>query len=90
MISIQGKGRAVINTRCFKKNEPMCEYSGELLNDEDGAHRESQYTKINAGSYIYYFAFKGTNLEETLWPCFISNCKKVFSKREKCGRNITK
>ena len=59
MIFIHGKGRAVVTTRCFKKDEPLCEYSGALLTEEEGAHQECEYSKVNAGSYMYFFTFKG-------------------------------
>ena len=58
IIYIDGKGRSAITTRCFKKNESLCEYSGELLTEEEGEQRESQYSQMSA-SYVYYSTFKG-------------------------------
>ena len=60
VISIREKGRGVVTTRDFKKGEPLCEYAGELISDEEATIREANYNKKNISmSYLYFFTYKG-------------------------------
>ena len=59
-----GKGRGVITTRKFKKDELLCEYAGKLLSYSDGVKKEQEYSKnSNIGCYMYFFKHKG----KTFW-----------------------
>ena len=60
MIEVEGKGRGVIATRPFTKGELVCEYSGELISQDEARRREDEYAKDSKiGCYMYYFEYKG-------------------------------
>ncbi|XP_035524101.1 N-lysine methyltransferase KMT5A-A [Morone saxatilis] len=55
---IEGKGRAVFATRCFRKGEYVVEYHGDLLQITDAKKREAEYALNPAtGCYMYYFQY---------------------------------
>lgn len=63
VIEVEGKGRGVAATRPFAKGELVCEYSGELISQEEARHREDEYTKDSKiGCYMYYFEYKSKRL----------------------------
>ena len=63
MVHIEGKGRGVVSTRHFIKDELVCEYSGELISYEEAKNREEEYGKdTSIGCYMYYFKYKTKKL----------------------------
>lgn len=63
VIDIEGKGRGVVSTRVFSRNELVCEYSGELISHEAAKRREEEYEKDSSiGCYMYYFTHKNNKL----------------------------
>ncbi|KAM9801251.1 N-lysine methyltransferase KMT5A-A [Neosynchiropus ocellatus] len=55
---VEGKGRAVITTRCFRKGEYVVEYHGDLLDLTDARKREAEYAlDPDTGCYMYYFHY---------------------------------
>ncbi|KAM9841627.1 N-lysine methyltransferase KMT5A-A [Aulostomus maculatus] len=55
---IEGKGRAVFATRCFRKGEYVVEYHGDLLEITDAKKREAEYAQNpETGCYMYYFQY---------------------------------
>ena len=44
-------------TREFKKDEFICEYSGELISQKQGLVRELEY-QAEVGSFLSFFNFK--------------------------------
>ncbi|KAM8854199.1 N-lysine methyltransferase KMT5A-A isoform 2-T2 [Synchiropus picturatus] len=55
---IEGKGRAVVTTRCFRKGEYVVEYHGDLLDITDAKKREAEYAlNPDTGCYMYYFHY---------------------------------
>ena len=57
---MEGKGRGVVSTRPFTKGELVCEYSGELIPQEEARRREDEYAEDpDIGCYMYYFEYKG-------------------------------
>lgn len=61
---IEGKGRAVFATRCFRKGEYVVEYHGDLLEITDAKKREAEYAQSpDTGCYMYYFQ----HLCKTYW-----------------------
>ena len=61
MIKIEGKGRGVVTTAAFDKDEFICMYSGEFISIKEAVKREKQYS-IEEGSYMYYFKYKDKQL----------------------------
>ena len=61
MIKIEGKGRGVVTTAAFDKDEFICLYSGELISIKEAMKREKQYS-LGGGSYMYYFKYKDKQL----------------------------
>lgn len=54
--NFSGKGRGVITTREFAKDEFVVEYIGELINQGEAKEREKMYAQDqNTGCYMYYF-----------------------------------
>ena len=55
-VEVEGKGRGVVSTRKFLKDELVCEYSGELLSHKEAQQREELYAGDESiGCYMYYF-----------------------------------
>ncbi|KAE8737985.1 hypothetical protein FOCC_FOCC016546 [Frankliniella occidentalis] len=54
---IAGKGRGIITTRSFGKNDFVVEYKGELLTNKAAVIREKQL-KDNEGSFMFFFKHK--------------------------------
>ena len=53
------KGRGVVTTRSFERNEFVVEYAGDLVNIEDANQREALYEKdLEAGCCMYYFTYR--------------------------------
>lgn len=62
-IDIEGKGKGVVTTRPFTKDELICEYSGELITYEQAKKREEKYEEDSSiGCYMYYFVYKTNKL----------------------------
>jgi histone-lysine N-methyltransferase SETD8 len=58
-VEIEGKGRGVIATKTFEKDEFVVEYAGELVNITTAKQREDLYDKDQeVGCYMYYFNHK--------------------------------
>lgn len=56
---IEGKGRGVFATRCFRKGEYVVEYHGDLLQITDAKKREVEYAQNpTTGCYMYYFQYR--------------------------------
>ena len=51
------KGRGIVATKPFKKDEFVVEYAGELIAAKAGKLREKMY-ETDVGCYMYYFEFK--------------------------------
>jgi len=60
IVELPTKGRGVVVTRVFAKNEFVVEYKGDLIDRVAAKQREEQYTLDSAiGCYMYYFDHKG-------------------------------
>jgi len=56
------KGRGVISTKNFARNEFIVEYAGDLINLKEAKRREEIYAlDKDAGCYMYYFNSRGKN-----------------------------
>jgi histone-lysine N-methyltransferase SETD8 len=56
--TIEEKGRGVFATRNFRRNEFVCEYSGELISPNEAEKREKRYSEDSSiGCYMYYLQF---------------------------------
>lgn len=63
MVTVEGKGRGVVATRPFSKEDFVCEYAGELVSASEAKLREEEYCKDSTvGCYMYYFMFKSSKL----------------------------
>lgn len=57
---ISNKGRGVVTTRSFSRNEFVVEYAGDLIDLTEAARREEIYSKdTSIGCYMYYFQSGG-------------------------------
>uniref|UniRef100_W5MEX4 [histone H4]-lysine(20) N-methyltransferase n=1 Tax=Lepisosteus oculatus TaxID=7918 RepID=W5MEX4_LEPOC len=55
---IEGKGRGVFATTCFRKGQFVVEYHGDLLQMTDAKKREAEYAQDpSTGCYMYYFQY---------------------------------
>ncbi|XP_063697078.1 histone-lysine N-methyltransferase Set8 [Culicoides brevitarsis] len=56
--TFENKGRGIVASRTFRKNEFVLEYVGELISIAEANKRETQYAKDeNTGCYMYYFKY---------------------------------
>ena len=55
-------GRGVSTTRPFKREEFVCTYIGERINEEEGEIREKRYKTQGKGCFMFYFTVKGETL----------------------------
>ena len=56
------KGRGIVTTRSFKKDEFVIEYIGELIDIPEAKKREAKYAMdTSKGCYSYYFWFQDTS-----------------------------
>ena len=63
VVDIKCKGRGVVSTRIFKKDDFLCEYAGECISFKEAKSRENEYLKCpDVGSYMYYFTFDNKKL----------------------------
>lgn len=52
------KGRGVVATQTFEKDDFVVEYAGDLILSNIAKKREKDYeTKSDVGCYMYYFVF---------------------------------
>ena len=52
-----------MSTRSFMRGELICEYSGELIGQDEAKVREERYSRDESiGCYMYYFEHRGTKL----------------------------
>ena len=59
VVDFDGKGRGVIATKTFERDDFVVEYAGELVNITTAKQREDLYQKDQAvGCYMYYFNHK--------------------------------
>ncbi|XP_066545773.1 N-lysine methyltransferase KMT5A-A isoform X2 [Amia ocellicauda] len=55
---IEGKGRGVFASKCFRKGQFVVEYHGDLLQITDAKKREAMYAQDpSTGCYMYYFQY---------------------------------
>jgi histone-lysine N-methyltransferase SETD8 len=55
-VKVVGKGRGVVATKDFKKNDFLVEYAGDLISLKEAKEREAQYIRNQLpGGYLYYF-----------------------------------
>ncbi|KAL4223536.1 histone H4-K20 monomethylation [Mactra antiquata] len=56
---IENKGRGVIATKKFLRNDFVVEYAGDLISIPEANERDTKYSKDpTKGCYMYYFQFK--------------------------------
>lgn len=59
VVEVEGKGKGVVATRCIKKDDLICEYSGELLPQKEAKKREEVYSENpEIGCFMYFFSHK--------------------------------
>ena len=56
---IEGKGKGVVTTKPFQKNQVICEYKGKLLSHRLGIVKEQEYKKKKVGNYLFFFTSNG-------------------------------
>ncbi|KAJ6635247.1 Histone-lysine N-methyltransferase PR-Set7 [Pseudolycoriella hygida] len=56
-----GKGRGLVTTKPFRKNEFVIEYIGELITAAVAKERVEKYTVEQAGCFLFYFKHSGHN-----------------------------
>ena len=70
VISLEGKGRGVVASKVFEKDEFVVEYAGELINITTANQREDLYERDEkVGCYMYYFSHKGKHYWYVLLSC---------------------
>ena len=52
---IEGKGRGVLTTKKYKRNEMVVDYTGDLIELSMANDREANYSLSTVGCYMYYF-----------------------------------
>ena len=56
VVAVDGKGRGVVTTRTFEKDDFVVEYAGDLVSIVTAKQREDLYRRDRAvGCYMYYF-----------------------------------
>ena len=56
VVEVEEKGRGIITTKDFKKNDFLVEYAGDFISLKEAKKREVQYSKDELpGGYIYHF-----------------------------------
>ena len=64
MKDVKNKGKGVITTREFVKDEFICEYPGELITYQDALQREKEYELSGSvGCFMYFFRHN----DQTKW-----------------------
>ena len=62
VVDVEGKGKGVITSRKFQKDEVLCEYRGECLSAKHAKSREKEYLQIpGSGCFLYYFTYTHSN-----------------------------
>ena len=60
VVDLEDKGRGVVSSNYVPKGTFICEYSGQLLTNEEALKNEQEYEGDHSiGCYMYYFMFKG-------------------------------
>ena len=55
-VTVEGKGRGVIATKDFNKNEFIVEYAGDLIPVKEAKKREAMYASEQLhGGFMYHF-----------------------------------
>ena len=54
------KGRSVVTTKVFEKDEYICEYGGHLITSKQA--REAEHEHEQGGTFMFYFEHKGRKL----------------------------
>ncbi|KAA8595349.1 hypothetical protein FQN60_012484 [Etheostoma spectabile] len=63
-MDVQGKGKGVITTRPFLKNEVVCDYHGHVVTRAEG---KIIHKKSNKGEMGFMFFFKDAEVCIKLW-----------------------
>jgi len=62
VVEIPMKGRGIVSTKPFERNEFVVEYAGDLIDSQEAQKREELYQQDkNIGCYMYYFNSRGKN-----------------------------
>ncbi|CAM4652612.1 unnamed protein product [Leuciscus chuanchicus] len=78
----EGKGKGVIATMNFKKNQVVCDYHGEVVSKQEGQHRLETLT--GEPSYIFFFTGKGGSplcIDAQKFPCDCHPDKETSERR---------
>lgn len=60
VVHLEDKGRGVVSSNYIPKGTFICEYSGQLLTNEEALKQEQEYEHNHSiGCYMYYFMYKG-------------------------------
>ena len=59
------KGRGVVTTKVFEKDEYICEYGGHLIRSKHQV-REAEHEHEQGGTFMFYFEHKGRKLWYTV------------------------
>ena len=54
------KGRGVVTTKVFEKDEYICEYGGHLITSKQA--KEAEHEHKQGGTFMFYFEHKGRKL----------------------------
>ncbi|KAL0150373.1 hypothetical protein M9458_054190 [Cirrhinus mrigala] len=78
----EGKGKGVIATMIFKKNQVVCDYHGEVVSKQEGEQRLETLT--GEPSYLFFFKGKGGEplcIDAQKFPCECHPDKETFGRR---------
>lgn len=60
IVEFEGKGRGIVATKTFERNDFVVEYKGDLISPQEARMREEQFENDpNVGCYMYYFVHGG-------------------------------
>lgn len=54
------KGRGIVTTKVFEKDEYICEYGGHLITSKKARKAENEHE--HGGTFMFYFEHKGRKL----------------------------
>ena len=58
IVNVKKKGRGIVTTKVFEKDEYICEYGGHLIASKKAREVEHE----NGGNFMFYFEHKGRKL----------------------------
>ncbi|XP_051980586.1 N-lysine methyltransferase KMT5A-A-like [Xyrauchen texanus] len=79
---IEGKGKGVITTMDFRRNQIVCDYHGEVVSKQEGERRVDNLTE--EPSYLFFFKGKGGEalcIDAQKFPCDCHPDKDTFGRR---------